>query len=347
MKAAFLNGPKDIRIMEIPEPKIKSDYEVKIRVKSVGICGSDAHFYKDGRLSSWIVKEPLILGHECSGEIVEVGEKVRNVKIGDAVAVEPGIPCRKCEWCKRGEYNLCPDVIFLAVPGVDGAFTEYIVSVEDFVFKLPSGLTYEEGAMMEPLSVAVEAMKAAHGGCLGESVAVLGAGTIGILCVQVALAAGAAMIYVSDIDEKRLEFVEKFSLERIKTLNLTGVGLVKEILKLTNGRGVDKTFEAAGSFETFRIAPLITRRGGKVVLVGIPPFQEYPYRSSDLFDRTVELSAVYRYANNYPISINLVAKRLVDVSSLITHRFTLDEVAKGLETTASRSDNVIKAIVNI
>jgi L-iditol 2-dehydrogenase len=346
LRAAVLLGPKKIDVMDVPEPRIRSGEEVKIRVKSVGICGSDAHFYMDGRLASWVVEEPLILGHECAGEVVEIGEEVESLKVGDLVAVEPGIPCRKCEWCKRGEYNLCPHIIFLAVPGVNGAFAEYLVSVEDFVFKLPDHLSAEEGAMMEPLSVAVEAAKL----CdirLGESVAILGAGPIGILCTQVALAAGATEIYVTDLYAPRLDFVQKLSKNRIIPLNASEVDVFSEIMKLTGNTGVDKTLETAGSFETFRLAPLITKRGGRVTLVGIPPFKEHLYRASDLFDRTVTIKAVYRYANDYPIAIQLASKGLVDVRSLITHRFNLNEVQKGLEITATHADNVIKAVVNI
>ncbi len=241
---------------------------------------------------------------------------------------------------------MCPDVIFYAVPGVHGAFAEYVVSEEDFLFKLPNNLSYEEGALMEPLSVAVEAMKLGNLQ-LGDSVAILGAGTIGILCIQAALAGGATEIYVSDINPMKLDFVKRYSKNRITTIDAGKTDTLQEIMKLTRNRGVDKTFETAGTFETFRISPLVTRRGGRVTLVGIPPFKEYPFRGSDLFDRTVTMNAVYRYTNDYPISIRLVAHGLVNVKSIVTHRFSLNEVQKGLEITATHGDNVIKAVVNM
>ncbi|GAH50732.1 unnamed protein product, partial [marine sediment metagenome] len=205
MKAAILTEAKHIEIRDVPVPQIKDD-EVLVRIKAVGVCGSDAHFYRDGRVAGWIVKEPLILGHECAGEIAEVGGSVEGLRVGDRVIIEPGIPCRKCEWCKRGEYNLCPDIRFMAVPGVDGAFTEYAGSAADFVYPLPDRISYEEGALMEPLSVAIETIKSAKIE-LGDSVAILGAGPIGILCLQAARAAGATDIYITDIDKNRLSYV--------------------------------------------------------------------------------------------------------------------------------------------
>ncbi len=346
MKAAVLIEAKNVVIQDVPEPVMSKPNQVKVRVKSVGVCGSDAHFYQDGRLADWVVENPLILGHECAGEVVEVVPGVNRVTVGDRVAVEPGIPCRKCEWCKRGEYHLCPEMVFMAVPGVNGAFAEYVLSEEDFLFPLPEKMTFEEGALMEPLAVAVEATKLAEI-FLGDSVAILGAGTIGILCLQTALAAGATKVFISDINPLKLDFVKRFSPDRIVTIDATQTNTQEEILKNTQGRGVDKTLETAGTFETFRISPSVTRRGGRVTLVGIPPFQEYPFRASDLFDRTVTINAVYRYANDYPIAIRLADKGLVDVKPIITHRFSLDDVKRGLEITANRSDNVIKGIVNV
>ena len=345
MKAAFLISPKNIEIRETPDPKITKDNQIKVKVRSVGICGSDAHFYWDGRLAGWVVEEPLILGHESAGDVVEVGKGVKKFKVGDRVTVEPGIPCRQCEWCKRGEYHLCPDMVFYAVPGVHGAFADYVMSEEDFVFPLPQTVSYEEGALMEPLSVAVEAMKLGNLQ-LGDSIAILGAGTIGLLCTQAALVGGATEIFVSDVNPMKLEFVKRYSKNRITTIDAGKTNVLEEIMKLTKNRGVDKTFETAGTFETFHLAPMITRRGGRVTLVGIPPFKEYPYRASDLFDRTVTLNAVYRYANDYPISIRLVEKKLVDLKSIVTHRFSLEEIQKGLDVVATRSDNVIKAVMN-
>ncbi|MCX6089601.1 MAG: NAD(P)-dependent alcohol dehydrogenase [Candidatus Atribacteria bacterium] len=345
MKAAFLTSPRVIEIRETPDPKIVKENQVKVKVRSVGVCGSDAHFYMDGRLAGWVVKEPLILGHECSGDVVEVGKGVKKIRVGDRVAVEPGIPCRQCEWCKRGEYHLCPDMVFYAVPGVHGAFADYVISEEDFLFLLPDNLSYEEGALMEPLAVAVEAMKLGNLQ-LGDSVAILGAGTIGLLCTQAALAGGATDIYVSDINPMKLEFVKQYSKNRITTIDASQTDTLGEVMNLTKNRGVDKAFETAGTFETFHLAPMVTRRGGRVTLVGIPPFKEYPYRASDLFDRTVTINAVYRYANDYPIALRLAAKGLVNLLSIVSHRFSLDEIHKGLEITATRSDNVIKAVMN-
>ncbi|MGB9682868.1 MAG: alcohol dehydrogenase catalytic domain-containing protein, partial [bacterium] len=161
MKVAVLEKIRNVSIEEREIPKPKED-EVLVRIKSVGVCGSDIHYYNEGRIGSFVVEKPIILGHESSGEVVEVGSKVKSLKVGDRVALEPGIPCRKCNYCKTGRYNLCPDVVFMATPPVDGAFAEYVVHPEDFAFKLPDNVSYDEGALMEPLSVGIYASNRAR-----------------------------------------------------------------------------------------------------------------------------------------------------------------------------------------
>jgi len=203
MKAVYLEeiGRLDVREIPIPEPGPR---DVLVKMKSVGVCGSDIHYYEHGRIGDFVVREPLILGHECAGEVVEAGPEVIALQPGDRVAIEPGVPCRHCKHCLSGRYNLCTDVVFLATPPVDGAFCEYVTSPDDFAYKLPDNVSTEAGATIEPLSVGMHAVNLTGVGA-GEAVLVLGAGPIGLLAVAAAAAAGAGHITAVDLLPNRLE----------------------------------------------------------------------------------------------------------------------------------------------
>ncbi|RLE14520.1 NAD(P)-dependent alcohol dehydrogenase, partial [Candidatus Aerophobetes bacterium] len=201
--AMYLEKPGKIISRKIDMPEIKKD-EVLVKIKAVGVCGSDVHYYDKGKIGSFIVKRPLILGHECSGEIVEVGEEVKNLQIGDKVALEPGIPCRRCIYCKTGRYNLCPEIRFMATPPVNGAFVEYVAHPADFVFKLPENVSYEEATLFEPLAVGLYSVVRAKVG-FGGKILILGAGPIGLSTLQAAINIGGGRITVADIYDFRLE----------------------------------------------------------------------------------------------------------------------------------------------
>ena len=205
IQAGVMYGVDDIRVEEVDFPQMKPG-DVLIKIKAVGICGSDVHYYKHGRIGSYVVAKPLILGHECAGEIVEVASDVKGFQPGDRVAVEPGYTCRKCVYCKTGRYNLCPDVTFMATPPIDGAFVEYVAWPADFVYRLPENLTFAHGALMEPLAVGMHAVRRSRLKP-GEPIVILGAGTIGLVTILAAKAAGAGEIIV-DTRSKRLESVD-------------------------------------------------------------------------------------------------------------------------------------------
>ncbi|MEM3134363.1 MAG: alcohol dehydrogenase catalytic domain-containing protein, partial [Candidatus Bathyarchaeia archaeon] len=204
MRAAILYRPLDMRIEHIDVPEIGSK-DVLVRVRRVGICGSDVHHYLYGRIGSFIVDKPLILGHECSGDVVEVGEAVNNIKVGDRVVIEPGFTCGVCEYCRSGRYNLCPNIQFYATPPYNGAFAEYVSAQAGNVYQMPEGMTYEEGAMIEPLAVGLMAAKrgriSAH-----DSVAIFGAGPIGLLALQAAKSHGSIENFVIDVVDYRLDY---------------------------------------------------------------------------------------------------------------------------------------------
>lgn len=214
MKAAVMHNTREIKIETVPVPDINHD-EVLIKVMAVGICGSDLHYYTNGRIGNYVVEKPFILGHECAGEIAAVGSSVDQFKVGDRVAVEPGVTCGRCEACKEGRYNLCPDVQFLATPPVDGAFVQYIKMRQDFVFLIPDSLSYEDAALIEPFSVGIHA--AARTKLQpGSTIAIMGMGPVGLMAVAAAKAFGAGRIIVTDLEPLRLEAAKKW--ERLTLL---------------------------------------------------------------------------------------------------------------------------------
>lgn len=260
MKAAVLYKPREIKIEErqIPTPNLK---EVLIKVMVTGICGSDVHFYQQGRIGDSIVRDPIILGHECSGVVVDRGQRAKKLRKGDRVVVEPGFPCKNCEFCKSGQYNLCRDIKFLGTYPIDGTFREYIVAPEDCVFKIPENVSFEEAALAEPTAVAIQGVKRGRIR-LGEVVAIIGAGPIGLLTLQVARAAGASKVYIADLEESRLKKAKLLGAE--ETINAEKRDSVREIMDLTHNRGVDVALEAVGSSITINKAIRMVRPGGRL-----------------------------------------------------------------------------------
>ena len=202
MRAAVLHGVRDLRVEDVPAPGALGPDECRVRIGAVGVCGSDVHYYEYGRIGPFVVDKPMILGHECAGTVVEVGSRVKGIAEGRRVAIEPGVPCRRCRFCHEGQYNLCRDVVFFATPPVDGAFCEYVVSPADFLFPIPDGMTLEQGALVEPLAVGMHAAR--RGGVKpGDTVAVIGMGTIGLLTLQAAIAHGATRAIAADVQQNR------------------------------------------------------------------------------------------------------------------------------------------------
>lgn len=222
MKVAVMEDIGKMNLVERPIPKPQKN-EVLVKLEYVGICGSDLHYYEHGRIGDYIVKPPFVLGHEASGIIVEIGENVKNLKLGDRVALEPGKTCGNCEFCKKGLYNLCPDVVFFATPPVDGVFQEYVAHEAALCFKLPDNMTTLEGALIEPLAVGFHAaiQGDAH---LGQTAVVMGAGCIGLVSILALKARGVNNIYVVDIIEKRLE--------KARELGATGIINGREKMQL-------------------------------------------------------------------------------------------------------------------
>lgn len=298
---AILYKINDIRLEDTPIPEPKDD-EVLLKMGSVGICGSDVHYLEKGRIADFIVNAPMIMGHEASGTVVKVGANVKNLKIGDRVAIEPGVPCRFCSFCKEGKYNLCPDVIFCATPPVHGNLRRYYTHAADFCFKLPDHVSLDEAALLEPLSVGVHACSRA-GVTLGSVVLVLGAGPIGLVTILTAKYMGAAKIICMDILESRLKVAKDcgadYTLQVKPNDNYDTVAkLIEEML----GEKPNISIDCGGFESTVNIGLKATKNGGVFVLVGMGQDKiTVPLVAAAA--REVDIRGVFRYCNEYVCQI--------------------------------------------
>ena len=331
-RAAVLHSARDVRISSRPVPTPAAD-EVLVRVTAVGVCGSDVHFFHDGRLGDWRVEDPLVLGHESGGVIVAVGDDVDPARVGERVTIEPQHPSPTSAETLRGEYNLDPEMRFYAVPGTDGAFQEFVTIQSHFAFAIPDSVSDEAAALMEPLSVAIAtARKAAIQP--GSRVLIAGAGPIGILSAQVARAFGATEVIVSDLAESRRQSALSFGASR-------AIDPAQGDLDELRGT-IDAFIDASGAAPAVRSGLLTVRPGGRVVLVGMG-IDELPLPISHIQNNELIITGVFRYANTWPAAIALVADGRVDLDRMVTGRFGLDRVADALESTADPT--TIKSIV--
>ena len=343
MRAAVLHAVHDMRVEEVPMPEISTERDVLVRVRSVGVCGSDVHFFERGVIGKFPLSEPTIMGHEAAGEVVEVLDEDCGLQPGDRVAIEPGYTCRRCEFCKSGRYNVCEDVVFLAAPPVHGAFCEYLAWPSDFLFKLPDSVSMDDGAMIEPLAVGLWAAKRARVEA-GDSVAVLGAGPIGILTLQSAIAEGATRAIASDLEPGRLDLARELGATDL--IDASSTDAEEAILSLTGGRGADVVFECAGAIPALQMAMRVVKSGGTVQLVGMPAEQQPEIPLYEIINRELDVKGLFRYVNCYPPAISLVESGRVEVAPLVTHHFTLDDTPEAMTFVHERRDGVIKAIIN-
>jgi len=338
MKAMYLEKPGQIVKRHIAKPEAK-DGEVLVKIRSVGVCGSDVHYYTEGRIGNFVVKKPLILGHECSGEVVEVGRGVNNLKIGDRVALEPGIPCRMCEYCKGGRYNLCPNVKFMATPPIDGAFVEYIAHPADFTFKIPPRISFDEAALFEPLAVGLYAAERANIKP-GDKVLILGAGPIGLSILESVLCTKGVNAVIVDLYEFRLTKAKELGAKEF--INAKHINILEKLQP-----EFDVIFETAGSVITTQQTVNLVKRGGKVILVGMPSQEEISFNINQIISKELDVLGIFRYANMYPRAVKLAQEGSVNLKALITQRFSFEETEEALKFARDNKDTCIKVIVYI
>lgn len=343
MKAMCLYAPRDMRLEDVPVPA-PGPGEVLVRIRAVGVCGSDVHYYVDGCIGTSKAPPSFVLGHEGAGEIVTLGAGVEGPPVGTRVALDPAIPCGHCEICLEGNPNCCPAVRFPSTPPVPGMLSEWFVHPAHLCIPLPDALDFADGAMLEPLGVGVHAMTLAKVRP-GDTIAVLGGGPIGLLVLQLALCSGAQAVYLSEPIPERRALAEELGATAVCD---PGAGdPVAWLLEQTGGRGVDVAIEAAWGGKVVGQAVRMARYAGKVVLVGIPRDDSVTFPASTSRRKGLTILMSRRMKHVYPRAIALVERGLVDVRALITHRFPLEQAAEGFELVASLQDGVVKAMIEV
>lgn len=329
MRASVLVRAGELTIETRPVPAPAPD-QVIVRVNAVGICGSDVHYFHEGRIGDFVVEEPLVLGHEAGGTIVAVGADIDDSRLGERVSIEPQRPCRVCEFCRSGRYNLCPQIEFYATPPINGAFAEYVAIQGDFAYAVPDSVSDDAAALMEPLSVAIAAVQKA-GVRPGSRVLITGAGPIGIVTAQTARAFGATEIVISDPMAERREVALRF-----------GATEAVDPAAGPLGSGYDSFVDASGSPVAVKQGISALKPGGVAVLVGMGA-DEIALPVSTIQNRELVVTGIFRYANTWPTAIELVSSGAVDLDALVTGTFGIAEVREALDSAAQPS--MLKSIV--
>ena len=348
MKSLVLERKDELSLRDFPAidrvEEVLGPRDVRIRLHTVGICGSDVHYYTHGRIGPFVVNEPMILGHEASGTVIETGAEVTTLKVGDRVCMEPGIPDPNSRATRLGMYNIDPAVRFWATPPVHGILRPTCVHPAGFTFKLPDTVSFAEAAMVEPLAVGVHAATKARVKP-GDIGVVLGAGPIGLVTALSALAAGCARVYVSDLSEKKLDIAESLS-PAITGVAVPGGDLVARVKADTGGWGADVVFEATGSpaaaaqvFEP--LAP-----GGCVVMIGGQP-DPIRYDAGAAMVREARVENIFRYAHVFPRCVAMLASGAIDVKPLITRTFAFEDSVRAFEIAASAPPADVKMQIEL
>ncbi|MFM9373332.1 NAD(P)-dependent alcohol dehydrogenase [Streptomyces sp. Da 82-17] len=332
MRAAVLHGPGELRVEERPVPT-PGPRQVLVRVDAVGTCGSDVHYYRHGRIGDFVVEAPMVLGHEPAGTVVASGPGATRHRIGQRVSVEPGTPCGGCAECRLGRYNLCPDMVFYATPPVDGVFCEYAAVHEEFAHAVPDSVGDEAAALLEPLSVGVWSCRKARVGP-GDRVLVTGAGPIGLVAAQTALAYGASEVTVTDVAPRRLALARELGMQAVDVSRtpLRDLGYEPSVV-----------LECSGVPAVIGEAIRSTARAGRVVLVGMGG-DEVPLPLAKVQNYELEVTGTFRYANTWPTAIDLAASGRVALDPLVTHRFGLADAERAL-TVGAEDPTAVKSVV--
>lgn len=333
-RMAYLDADNKFTLKEEPIPRAGPG-QVLVQVKANGLCGSDLHFWREGRLGNYVVTRPYVPGHEASGVVAEIGEGVAGFDTGDPVVIEPGIPCGRCRFCRGGRYNLCPEVVFLSAPPINGTFCDFIAVRSDALHLLPAKMSFDEGALVEPAAVGVHAVSRA-GVCGGKTAVILGCGPIGLMTLQAFKAAGGARAVCLDSIPGRLK----------KALSLGGdLALAVGDDDASLAAIADMVFETAGSAVATAAAFRYAAPGGRIVQVGWPEKSLVSLNVADLMAKELEHVGINRYVNAFPTAIAWIASGRIRANEMITHRFGLHEIAEAFQSAYDNRQEVIKAIV--
>ncbi|WP_455382674.1 NAD(P)-dependent alcohol dehydrogenase [Salinispira pacifica] len=343
MKALVLEKKGELNIRDIEVEEELGPNDVRIALRNVGICGSDLHYYTHGGIGAYIVRSPMILGHEASGEVVETGSAVKDLAKGDRVCMEPGIPNRNSRAYKLGIYNLDPEVVFWATPPVHGVMRPTVVHPADFTFKLPDNVSYEEGALVEPLAIGVHAAKKAEVEP-GDLAVVIGAGTIGLVTAASALAAGCSRVVISDVKQPKLDIAAQ--LGAVTPVNVEKEDLNAVVRKLTGGWGADIVFEASGSAKVAGRLFETLRPGGRVVYVGMP-VEPITFDITAAQNKEATIRTIFRYANVYPRAVQMISSGKLNLKPLITEVYDFADSIKAYEYAADPKPTSVKVQIRL
>ena len=345
MLAALMTGPGKIEMVRRETP-VPGQGQALIRLEYVGVCGSDLHILE----KDWGVRihAPHVLGHECAGTVAEVGPGVSGLAVGDRVAIEPGRACGKCEFCRTGRYNLCSDVVFLGAPSkppVDGAFREFLAHDADLCFRLPSGLSTLEGALIEPLAVGFHA--ANQGGARpGQTAVVVGAGCIGLMSMLALRICGVSRVFVMDVMDIRLAKAKELGADAVVD-SRDPAAAADRLLELSGGRGMDLAIDTSGVSAVAGQTIRALKKGAGLVLVGYSPDGSLTIPLREVINKEITLHSVFRYRNIYPMAIESAAAGLVDLKRIVTNVYPLSETARAMEEGLRNKASIVKSVLKI
>jgi L-iditol 2-dehydrogenase len=345
VKTAFLTGLRQMEIRKETAPTIRENDQVLIRVDVVGVCGSDVHYYTTGRIGSQVVQYPDSTGHECAGTIVQIGKDVKTLKVGDRVAIDPAMPCGKCDQCLAGRAHTCRKLRFLGCPGqAPGALSDYLVMPASSCFKIPDSMSLEQAALCEPLSIGLYAVKLSQMKD-GAKVGILGSGPIGLsVLLGIKATCKSDAIYVTDLIDARLAIAKKFG------ATWTGVAKkenVVEVVSKNEPLGLDYVFECAGQQETIDQAIEMLKPGGTLMLIGIPEVSRVSFSIDLLRRKEIRIQNVRRQNECVGATIDLVASGKIDADAMVTHHFSLERTKEAFDLVAGYRDGVVKAMIRL
>lgn len=339
-RAVVMTDIQKLEIREVPMP-VCGDGDVLVKTNYVGICGSDAHFFETGEIGASIIHPPFILGHEYSGTVTEVGKDVRNLKVGDRVTLEPGVPCGECSFCKAGRYNMCEKMSFKSSPPTDGLFCEYLTHPAHLAFKLPASVSLIEGALMEPLAVGMYASRMGDVK-LGDTVLILGSGTIGLTTLLGCKERRAGKIIVTDMVDYRLEKAKALGADYV--INAGRENVIDKVMEYTGGKGAQVVFETAGSKYTALQTSYCVARCGRIVMVGIV-LGEIPFNFRQMNTKEADLKTIWRYCNEFPRAIEAVSQKAFSLDGLVTDEYNFTDAQAAFKKSIEDKEHVIKIVL--
>jgi D-xylulose reductase len=344
MKALVLEERKKISLRDYPISEATGADDVKVAIKACGICGSDVHYYTEGRIGDFVVNAPMILGHEASGTVMEAGANVKNLKPGDRVCMEPGIPDFKSVETLKGMYNLDPAVRFWATPPIHGCLRETVVHPASLTFKLPDNVSFHEGALVEPVAIGMWAAKKARI-APGDAALVIGGGTIGIVTALAAESSGCSKVYIADIKKGKLDFISQHYSGRLETIDLNKTD-IKGCFAEKRIKGVDLVFEASGSAKVYENICDYLVPGGRMVLIGMPS-GSVPLNVVAMQAKELSIETIFRYVNIYPLVISMVASGKLDVKPLVTKTYPFADAVAAFDYASALPEKEVKIMIDL